>query len=135
MTTQTPPNFKDFIFKEFVEWEKKQPNHRSSFSAFARWLSDNRYELVLKQQLISDWVKGRYAPKEEMFILVLAEKLGNQVYEVLNVDPIDPLRIYVLRNWKKAPQKVKVELAKTISKHTTEPLPDEATENSSSKSK
>lgn len=133
--SQDPITFKDFIFKEFVEWEKQQPNKRSSFSAFARWLTDNQYKVEFKQQLISDWVKGRYAPKEEMYILVLAEKLGNQVYKILNVRPINPLRIYAIRNWEKAPKKVQKELAETISKYSNEPIPDEIKEKQPTKPK
>lgn len=131
--SQDQITFKDFIFKEFVEWEKQQPNKRSSFSAFARWLTDNRYKVEFKQQLISDWVKGRYAPKEEMYILVLAEKLGNQVYEILDVPPINPLRIYALRNWEKAPKKIQQELTKIIAKYSKEPIPDEIREKQPSK--
>jgi hypothetical protein len=136
MSQETSPlSFKEFIFQEFIDWEKKQPGKRSSVSAFARWLTDNPYQIEFKQQLISDWIKGKYSPREEMYILVLSEKLGKIVYKLLNVKPIDPLRIYVLRNWEKAPQTIKVQVAKTIAKHTTEPLPDEARENTSPKSK
>ena len=127
--------FKEFIFKEFTDWEKKQPNQRSSFSAFGRWLSENRYNVTIKQQVISDWIKGRYAPKEELFVLVLAEKLGNRVYKVLDIDPIDPLRIYVLLNWDKVPKKIQVELANTIAKHSKSSIPDETAEAAPSKSK
>jgi hypothetical protein len=137
MAKSDPPAnpFKEFIFTAFIEWEKAQPNQRSNFSAFARWLSDNKYGVTFKQQLISDWVKGRYAPKDELYILVLAEKLGKIVYEVLDIDPINPLRIFVLRNWDKAPKKLQIELAKLLSKYTTDPLPDELQENTSTKSK
>jgi hypothetical protein len=129
------PTFKDLFFQTFIEWEKEQPNQRSSFSAFARWLSDNRYNVKFKQQLVSDWVKGRYSPKDEMYILVLAEKLGKWVYKVLDVKPINPLRAYVLRNWDKTPKEMQVQIAKTISKHTSDPLPNELSEKSTANTK
>lgn len=90
MLVMTPQLFKDFLFDYFIEWEKQQPKKRSSYSAFSRWLSDNSYKTVIKQQLVSDWINGRYKPEDEKYLLVLAEKIGNEIYEVLGVEPPNP---------------------------------------------
>lgn len=87
MTTR---QFKDLLFDFFVGWEKEQPGKRSSYTAFARWLSDNSYNVSLKQQLISDWIKGRYKPNEEKYLLVLEEKIGKEIYEFLDVPRPNP---------------------------------------------
>jgi hypothetical protein len=86
----TKSQFKDFLFDFFVEWEKGQPNRRSSYTAFAKWLSENSYNVNIKQQLVSDWIKGRYKPKDDQFLIVLEEKLGKQVYSVLEVERPNP---------------------------------------------
>lgn len=129
------PTFKELFFQTFIAWEKEQPNKRSTFSAFARWLSKNRYNVKFKQQLVSDWIKGRYSPKDEMYVLVLAEKLGKWVYKVLDVKPINPLRAYVLQNWDKTPKETQVQIAKTISDYTSDPLPNELSEKSTANKK
>ncbi len=133
MAKEAPP-FKEFLFNYFIDWEKNQPGKRSTFTAFARWLSDNSFHVTIKQQLVSDWIKGKYEPGDEKYQVVLAEKLGEQIYEILHIPPVNLLRIYVLRNWDKAPLKIQQELAKTISKHTTEPMPN-VHESSPAKSK
>jgi hypothetical protein len=87
MTTR---QFKDFLFDYFIEWEKEQPKRRSTFTAFARWLSHNSYNIVIKQQLVDDWIKGRYKPKGEQYLLVLEEKIGKEIYDYLDVERPNP---------------------------------------------
>jgi hypothetical protein len=130
--TELPP-FKDWFFNKFIEWEKTQPGRRSNQSVFARWLSENEYDVTIKQQLVSYWIKGPYEPTDQKYILVLASKLGQEIYQVLDVDPIDPLFLYVNRNWGNAPHNVQLELAKVLANYTKEPLPDEATKNPKTK--
>jgi hypothetical protein len=126
--------FKDYLYEKFVEWEKKQTKRRSSFSAFARWLSDNSLNIEVKQQNVDTWMNGKI-PKDYKYVVVLAEKLGNEVYEILGKDRPNILHLYASRNWEKLSPKIQLELAKTIAKHTKEPIPDEATETQSPKSK
>ena len=123
MSSQFEKEFKQFLLDCFVDWEKQQPGKRSTFTAFARWLSDNSLHVTIKQQLLSDWIRGKYEPGDEKYQIVLAEKLGAQVYEVLHVPPVNLLRSYVSRNWDKAPLKIQQELVRTISSYTTEPMP------------
>jgi len=74
--------FKDFLYDYFQGWEKKQPKRRSSFSAFARWLSENSMEVEVKQQNVDAWMNGTI-PKDHKYVLVLAEKIGDVIYDVL----------------------------------------------------
>lgn len=90
--------FTDWMFNKFLEWEKSQPSKRSSYTAFARWLSKNSYEVSISQGVISSWINGTYKPGEK-YAPVLAEKLGTEVYDFLDIDPPDPIYDYVLKNW------------------------------------
>jgi hypothetical protein len=117
--------FKDFIFKKFQEWEYDQPNHRSSFTAFSKWLSTNSYKIIFKQQLISDWIKGKYKPSEEKYLLALEEKLGKEIYEVLNTPRPDPRYQYVKSHWNNLPPEEQERISKIIAKYTTDPFPND----------
>ena len=90
MLLMASADFKDFLFNRFLEWEKNQPGQRSSFSAFSRWLSDNSFNVVIQQQLLSYWIKGSYQPSDEKYLFVLAEKLGLEVYDALGKSRPNP---------------------------------------------
>ena len=111
--------FKDYIFSKFIEWEKEQPKRRSSFSAYARWLSDNSLKIEIKQQILDHWINGKI-PKDDKYILVLAEKLGNEVYEILGRDPISPRLHKINRLWEHLPEGIQIEIEKTAEKYETQ---------------
>jgi len=127
---QQKPPFKEYIFQEFKDWEDQQPGGRSNYTAFANWLSQNAYGVTIKQQTITDWFKGRYKPNDEKIILVLVEKFGDEVYEILERSPIDTLFIYVQDNWSDAPLKEQKRIAEIIQKYSGTPLPNDAHKNS-----
>ncbi len=77
-------SFKDRLFIAFQEWEKTQPKKRSSFSAFARWLSENEKGIKISQQNVDAWMNG-VVPKDYKYILILSEKLGDWVFDSLGV--------------------------------------------------
>lgn len=131
----TKTTFKEFIFEWFKDWEDQQPGGRSNYTAFANWLSQNTYNVTIKQQTVSDWFKGKYKPSDEKIILVLVEKIGDQIYIVLEREPIDTLFVYVQDNWENAPEKEKKKIAEIISKYSNIPVPNETNKNSSSKQK
>lgn len=54
------PQFKDYLFDKFQGWEKTQPKKRSSFSAFARWLSENSFHTLGQHaHRLPDWLAQR----------------------------------------------------------------------------
>jgi hypothetical protein len=126
--------FKDYLYEKFLEWEKNQQKRRSSISAFARWLSENSSNTEIKQQNVDSWING-VIPKDYKYVVALAEKLGNEIYDILEIDRPNILHLYASRNWEKLPPKIQLELSKIIAKYSTEPIPNEATENSTTKSK
>jgi hypothetical protein len=124
--------FKEFIFKKFQEWEYEQPNHRSSFTAFSKWLSDNSYQTIIKQQLVSDWIKGKYKPSEEKYLLVLEEKLGKEIYEILDISRPDDLYQYLIANWKNLSKEKREQINKIIEEEKIS-LPNETRTRSTTK--
>lgn len=104
------PSFKDYFINKFKEWEDKQTNRRTSVSAFARWLSDNSFNIIIKQPLVEDWRSG-HIPKTEKYIYVLAEKLGDDVYDILNYPRPNPYLQKVNRLWEFIPESVQKRLA------------------------
>lgn len=82
MTIEQP--FKDRLFAYFKSWEELQPKKRSSFSAFARWLSNNTMKVQVKQQVVDSWMNGSI-PKDHKFVAVLAEKIGIEIFDWLDL--------------------------------------------------
>jgi hypothetical protein len=117
--------FKDFFFDFFIEWEKNQPGRRSTYTAFARWLSDNPYKVTFKQQLISDWIKGKYEPSDERYLLVLAEKLGFELYSHIKAKRPNSLQVYVDTHWESLPLEEQQRISTIVAKYTKDPLPNE----------
>lgn len=111
VTDKTYPPFKDYLFDFFVAWEKKQPKKRSSYTAFARWLSDNSYAVLIKQQMVSDWIHGKYKADDERYLLVLAEKVGDEIYEVLNKQRPNPFLQRIIKRFPNIPPDKQRQLA------------------------
>ena len=82
MFVMTTPPFKDWFFDHFKDWENQQPGRRSTYTEFANWLSNNSFDVTFRQQMISYWIKGTI-PTDDKYIWALAEKLGNEIYDVL----------------------------------------------------
>ena len=99
VTSKTYPPFKEYLFDFFIEWEKQQPKKRSSYSAFVRWLSENANGIVIKQQTVSEWINGKYKPDDEQYLLVLAEKIGDEIYDMLNKKRPNPFLLAITTRW------------------------------------
>lgn len=123
MKEMTTPKFKDYLFEKFLEWEKTTPKKRSSVSAYARWLSENTYEVEVKQQVIDTWINGSL-PKDEKYIDVLAEKLGDEIYEILNRSRPNPRLKRVTKIWEFLPESVQVFIEEEAAKYETQNITD-----------
>jgi hypothetical protein len=120
VTDKTYPPFKEYIFNYFVEWEKLQPKKRSSYSAFARWLSKNSYQTIIKQQTVSEWINGKYKPDDEQFLLVLAEKIGDEIYDVLNKKRPNPFLLAITTRWDRISEERQRKLAEDAARYEVE---------------
>lgn len=121
MTTQQP--FKEYLFNFFAEWEKTQPKKRSSFSAFARWLSDNSTDTLVKQQNVDSWMNGAI-PKDHKYVIVLAEKTGDEIYEVLDLPKPNPRLQRINRIWEFLPEKVQIKIEEEAAQYEAENIAD-----------
>lgn len=97
--------FKDYLFAKFEGWEKKQSKRRLSISAYARWLSDNSMNIEVKQQVVDSWMNGAI-PKDHKYVLVLAEKIGDEIYDVLGYKRPNPYQQIVNRVWEFLPEEI-----------------------------
>jgi transcriptional regulator with XRE-family HTH domain len=91
MTTK----FSSWLNNQFLLWEQKQ-GKRQTISAFARYLG-------VPQSSISSWMAGAYEPSGEN-VLLLASKLGSQIYDILEVAPPpipDPEIAFIASVWGK----------------------------------
>lgn len=118
--------FKDYLFDKFQEWEKQQPGKRSTYTAFAQWLSDNSLGVEIKQQLVSDWIRGKYKPNGDKYLLVLEEKIGKEIYDVLNVERPDPFLQAINSRWDRIPPKKQQQLAELAEQYETEATQNES---------
>lgn len=108
--------FKDYLYEKFLEWEKLQPKRRSSLSAFARWLSDNSFDIEIKQQVLDSWVNG-VIPKDEKYVVVLAEKIGDEIYELLDRKRPNPYLQIVNRVFEHLPVEVQKRFSEEAEKY------------------
>lgn len=115
-----PTPFKDYFFAQFRKWEDQQPGKRSTYTAFARWLSDNSLGVEIKQQLVSDWIGGKYKPSEDKYLLVLEEKLGSEIYEVLNLPRPNPYLQRINQRWERIPPDKQQKLAEEAERYEVE---------------
>jgi hypothetical protein len=113
--TSYPP-FKDYLFNKFLEWEKTQPKKRSSFSAFARWLSLNTSKTKVTQQVLDGWMNGA-KPSDYKYLFVLAEKIGNEVYELLELTPPNPYLQKVNSKWEFVPEEKQKKIAEEVERY------------------
>jgi hypothetical protein len=115
--------FKDYLYEKFLEWEKNQSKRRSSFSAYARWLSDNSLNIEVKQQNVDTWMNGKI-PKDYKFVVVLAEKIGDEIYDILDKPRPNPHLQKVNRAWEFIPEDVQIKLSAEAEKYEAQNISD-----------
>lgn len=100
----------------FIEWQK-QEGKRKTVADFAVYLG-------VSQPVLSMWMGGQRKPGPEN-LKILYAVFGPIVYDVLGMPRPNAWHEYVSRNWSPLPAKVQKQIAETVSKYTTDPLPDE----------
>ena len=133
MSEKKYPTFKHFFQAKFKEWENLQKNQRSYISAYARWLSENGFDIEIKQQMASDWYHGKYVPRDDGYLLVIEEKLGNEIYDILEIneeDRPDANRFIVNRKWNFMPLEWRIRIAEETAKYEEKNLSKQLTKSS-----
>lgn len=110
-------NFKDIIFEAFLGFQRKTGKH--SVTAFAQYLSKNKFRIVFSQQIVSGWINGDFKPSSK-YAPPLAEILGDHIYDILELDRPDPDLERLTQIWKSIPPKIRHGFVNQGEKYVTE---------------
>jgi len=119
MYTGCVTKFSDFLLLKLQQFEREQ-GHRISLDKFADYLEVSR-------PLVSYWLSGKFEPSIEN-IRNIAEKLGLEAYDVLDLPRPDPFVTYASSAASKLKESQKRKIEEQIQKYIT------ANEKESSKS-
>jgi transcriptional regulator with XRE-family HTH domain len=92
-------DFAQFLEIKFIDWQKEEGG-RKTVNEFADFLGVGR-------STISMWWTKKNVPKDEVIIRKLADRLGLEVYDVLNMERPDPDLLFILSHWDQASPKLK----------------------------
>lgn len=126
MITICSMTFPEFLEKQFLSWQKDL-GKRQNIEDFAAYLGVSR-------PLLTMWMNGSRRPGKENLKL-LSAIFGMQVFDLVGLPRPNPLHLYTSRNWENVPEKVQLRIAQTVAKYSTEPIPDESTEDTTPKRK
>jgi transcriptional regulator with XRE-family HTH domain len=104
--------FSQFLFDAFLDWEKSQPGMRSNFTKFSEYLG-------VKQQALSSWLNDRTTPNLES-IELLASKLGDSVYDILNLSEPDHDLVMLIKLWPRLSEETRQEIRKQAEKYASD---------------
>ncbi len=93
------PTIGRFLTVKFLEWQNARGDV-CSISEWAEWLSDNSRRIVITRPSLSLWMNDKRHPTGE-FLEVLAEKLGPEVYDLLDRSRPDANLAFVTSVWHK----------------------------------
>jgi transcriptional regulator with XRE-family HTH domain len=113
----------ELLEKAFAEWRKRETLKREKVSIrkFANYLGYSQALVgfwLNKDQNISENAIVNIAPK-------LAELLGEEIYEKLEIQKPNLLHQYASTHWENLPEEEQKRIAKIIAKYTDDPLPNE----------
>lgn len=66
-----------YLFQEYLDWQKRA-GERKTVTEFAQWLE-------VSESSLSDWMNNKNQPKSAKNIKNLAAKLGDEIYDILNL--------------------------------------------------
>jgi transcriptional regulator with XRE-family HTH domain len=108
--------FSDYLEKKFIEWQHKS-GRRRTLNEFAEYLE-------MKKSLLSMWLSGDRKPGRDK-IEKLAELLGPDVYDALELPRPDPRLVFVRKNWDRISQEGKRRISDEAAKYSSSPLDEE----------
>lgn len=90
--------FSSWLLDRYLEWQNEL-RERKSLTEFAAWIG-------VSQPVISNYINGKREPGENNAYLFYL-KFGEEVYEILDMEPPDFLLRYVSASWPLLPEKTK----------------------------
>ncbi|MBI2331701.1 MAG: hypothetical protein HYU84_06005 [Chloroflexi bacterium] len=122
----------ELLDQAFAEWRKQETLKRgkTSIGKFAEFLG-------YSPAAVGFWLNRDRPISEEALITILpklAELLGEEIYNKLDIPKPDKLFEYVSKNWDEAPIEERQRIAKIIQKYTNTPIPNDTRPKPSPKS-
>lgn len=109
-------SFGQFLDKEYLKWQQEL-QRRATQGEFAEYIG-------VERSLLSHYLNNGTLPTKEMAQRI-AERLGPEVFRVLeNADP-DPVISWIGRNWQNIPPEIQEQLIGLIKAYTQEPIPQD----------
>ena len=96
---------KTWLNKKFLEWEMAQGS-RKTLTEFSEWLE-------ISQPTLSNYMNGERTPTGKN-VHRLADKLGPEIYDLLEIQNPDPDLAFIRSNWFQLPKKIQDLILKTI---------------------
>lgn len=100
----------EFLTKHFLDWQAKE-GERKTLEEFSNFLGVNR-------SLLSYWMNGSRVPKNKN-IDKLAVKLGNEIYDVLDLPRPNPYLQVVNRLWEFLPEDLQKQFSEEAENYET----------------
>lgn len=93
----------EWLEQQYVTWQARQGGRRT-IDAFAQYVGVSRVA-------INRWMNGTRTPDAEYADLI-AEKLGPEIYDLLDIPRPDPRLQAIIRQWGNLPEYIKDDLLK-----------------------
>ena len=100
----------EFLTQNYLDWQAAQGEIRT-LEEYAEHLGVNR-------SLLSFWMNGKRVPSEEN-IDKMSLKLGNEIYDVLNIPRPNPYKQIVDRVWEFLPEEFQKRFSEEAEKYET----------------
>lgn len=97
--------FSSWLLERYLEWQNEL-KERKSLTEFAAWIG-------ISQPLISNYINGKREPGEDNAYLFFL-KFGEEIYQILDIEPPDFLLRYVRASWHLLPDEAKLEIKEII---------------------
>lgn len=97
--------FSSWLLERYLAWQNEL-GERKSLTEFAVWIG-------VSQPVLSNYINGKREPGEDNAYLFFL-KFGEEVYDVLGMEPPDFLLRYVRASWHLLPDKAKNEIKEII---------------------
>lgn len=99
MLTVAKGIFGEWLDRQYVAWQGGEGRSRT-VGEFAEFLEFPR-------ETVSRWTNGRSTPTDRTIADRLADKLGDEVYTVLGMEPTDPRLRVISAHWDEYPESKK----------------------------
>lgn len=106
----------EFLTQKYLDWQAAQGEIKT-LEEYAEYLGVNR-------SLLSFWMNGKRVPNEEN-IDRMSLKLGNEIYDVLDLPRPNPYLQLVNRAWAHLPEEIQIKISEEVDRNAQSNLEDQ----------